>query len=74
MARLEAPVKKTDSRRHFTRGILKFDNASNKFIVKESGSQSSGNLAGLSSSNCLIVIPEDIINPDAGEEVTCIMI
>ncbi|MDR3610041.1 MAG: molybdopterin molybdotransferase MoeA [Ignavibacteriaceae bacterium] len=74
MARLESPVKKTDSRRHFTRGILKFDNASNKFTVKESGSQSSGNLAGLSSSNCLIVIPEDIINPDAGEEVTCIMI
>jgi molybdopterin molybdotransferase len=74
IARLEASIKKTDSKRHFIRGILNFDSVSNKFFVKESGHQSSGNLAGLGISNCLIVIPEDVLNPIAGEEVKCIMI
>jgi molybdopterin molybdotransferase len=74
IAMLETPVKKRDSKRHFIRGILKFDVLSKKFLVKVSGSQSSGNLAGLSNSNCLIVIPEEMINPPAGEEVECIII
>lgn len=74
IAILETLIKKKDPRRHFVRGVLKFDSASKKFTVHESGSQSSGNLAGLSDSNCLIVIPEDMINPPAGEEVECITI
>ena len=73
-ATLDTPIKKNDSKRHFIRGIIRFDSVSNKFVVKQSGSQSSGNLAGLSSSNCLIVIPEEMIDPPEGEEVTCIMI
>jgi molybdopterin molybdotransferase len=73
-ATLETQVKKRDSKRHFIRGIIRFDNISNKFLVKIMGPQSSGNLAGLSNSNCLIVLPEEMIDPQAGEEVSCIMI
>jgi molybdopterin molybdotransferase len=73
-ATLETPVKKKDSKRHFIRGIIRFDNISNNFVVKIMGPQSSGNLAGLSNSNCLIVLPEEMIDPQAGEEVSCIMI
>jgi molybdopterin molybdotransferase len=74
MAMLETPVKKGDSKRHFIRGILKYDALSKKFIVTVSGSQSSGNMAGLSNSNCLIVIPEEMISAPAGIEVECITI
>jgi molybdopterin molybdotransferase len=71
---LEMPIKKSDSKRHFIRGRIKFNTASKRYMVSATGSQSSGNLAGLSNSNCLIVIPEEIINPATGEEVECIMI
>ena len=74
LARLETPIKKTDSKRHFIRGILRFDNNLKKYFVDTAGSQSSGNLAGLSNANCLIVIPEDMINPWTGENVECITI
>jgi molybdopterin molybdotransferase len=74
IAMLETPIKKEDSKRHFIRGRLKSDAASNRYFVSVPGSQSSGNLAGLSNSNCLIVIPEEMTNPTTGEEVKCIMI
>ena len=74
IAMLETPIKKEDSKRQFIRGILKYDAPSKKFTVRISGSQSSGNMAGLSNSNCLIVIPEEMINPSAGKEVECIII
>jgi len=74
IAMLETPIKKEDSKRHFIRGKLKSDAASNRYFVSVPGSQSSGNLAGLSNSNCLIVIPEEMTNPAKGEEVECIMI
>jgi molybdopterin molybdotransferase len=73
-ALLETPIKKKDSKRHFIRGRLKFDAESKKYYVSVPGSQSSGNLAGLGNSNCLIVIPEEMTNPTAGEEVECIVI
>ena len=71
---LNTPIIKSDSKRHFVRGILKFDADSKKYLVSVPGSQSSGNLAGLGNSNCLIVIPEEMISPHAGEEVECIVI
>jgi len=71
---LNTPIIKSDSKRHFVRGILKFDSDSKKYLVSVPGSQSSGNLAGLGNSNCLIVIPEEMISPHAGEEVECIVI
>ena len=74
IAILETPIKKEDSKRHFIRGRLKSDAASNRYFVSVPGSQSSGNLAGLSNSNCIIVIPEEMTNPATGEEVECIII
>ena len=74
IAMLETPIKKEDSKRHFIRGRLKSDAASNRYFVSVPGSQSSGNLAGLSNSNCIIVIPEEMTNPATGEEVECIII
>ena len=74
IAMLETPVKKRDSKRHFIRGRLRFDAASKRYFVSVPDSQSSGNLAGLSNSNCLIVIPEEMINPPSREEVECIII
>jgi molybdopterin molybdotransferase len=71
---LETPIKKEDFKRHFIRGKLKLDIASKRYSVSIPSSQSSGNLAGLSDSNCLIVIPEEMINPTAGAKVECIII
>ncbi|MDR3667077.1 MAG: molybdopterin molybdotransferase MoeA, partial [Ignavibacteriaceae bacterium] len=73
-AKLEHMVKKEDSKRHFIRGMIKFDAKLKEFTVNVPGSQSSGNLAGLSDANCLIVIPEEMTNPGKGEDVECIMI
>ncbi len=53
---------------------MKYDSDAKKYYVHESGTRSSGNLAGLGISNCLIVIPENITNPEAGEIVECIKI
>jgi molybdopterin molybdotransferase len=74
MAKLETPIKKKDSKRNFVRGRLRYDSKINKFFVSVTGSQSSGNLAGLSYANCLIVVPEDKTDPETGEDVECIMI
>jgi molybdopterin molybdotransferase len=74
IAILETPIKKRDIKRHFIRGRLIYDASSKKYYVSVPGSQSSGNLAGLSNANCLIVIPEEMTNPAAGEEVECIII
>jgi molybdopterin molybdotransferase len=74
MAKLETPIMKGESKRYFVRGRLRYESKLNKFFVSVPGSQSSGNLAGLSYANCLIVIPEEKINPEAGEDVECIMI
>jgi molybdopterin biosynthesis enzyme len=43
------------------------------WYVTTKKSQSSGNLVGLSSSNCLVEIPEEILNPLEGTKVECIM-
>jgi molybdopterin molybdotransferase len=71
---LKSPLRKKDSKRHFVRGQMSYDSAAKKYYVQESGTRSSGNLAGLGMSNCLIVIPENITNPEAGDLVECIKI
>jgi molybdopterin molybdotransferase len=71
---LDFDIKKKDDRRYFLRGTIRYIPEVKIYFVKESGSRSSGNLAGLSNSNCLIVIPEEVINPPAGEKVECIII
>jgi molybdopterin molybdotransferase len=74
MATLETPITKGESKRYFIRGRLRYESKLNKLFVSVPGSQSSGNLAGLSYANCLIVIPEEKMNTNAGEDVECIMI
>lgn len=71
-AELEDDLKKDDSKRHFMRGFLTQNNEG-KFFVKKVGSQSSGNLAEMGKSNCLIIVEEERMNPRKGEVVECIM-
>ncbi|MEW5843391.1 MAG: gephyrin-like molybdotransferase Glp [Bacteroidota bacterium] len=73
-ALLDTPLKKKDLKRHFFRGILRYETESKKYFVSEAGHQSSGNISGLSMANCLIVVPEEILNPKIGDEVVCIEI
>ncbi len=73
IAVLEDDLKKEDSKRHFMRGILRYEN-DGKFHVKKMGSQSSGNLAEMGKANCLIIIEEDRTNPVKGEQVECMTI
>jgi molybdopterin molybdotransferase len=72
-ATIKNNYKKDDERLHFVKGFLEKDNTGNN-IVSIVGEQSSGNLAQLSKSNCLIIIEENRINTKAGEIVECIMI
>jgi molybdopterin molybdotransferase len=58
---------KSDAKRHFVRGI--FGNENGRIVVRSTGSQSSGVLSSLVRANCLIVIPEDVRNPSAGDMV-----
>lgn len=69
---LQNEIKKKDGKRHFALGILFKDN--NEWKVTSKFSQSSGNLVEMSRANCLIVLNEDLRNPQKGERVECIMI
>jgi molybdopterin biosynthesis enzyme len=71
-ARLLNDIRKKDNKRHFVKGNLTLDNGS--YNVTSLVSQSSGNLVGFSSSNCLIELEEDVFNPTKGDIVECIMI
>ena len=67
---LKNDIKKNDTKRHFVSGIIDV----NKNEVITHSSQSSGNLAGFSKSNCLVEINEKTLNPKNGDIVECIMI
>jgi molybdopterin molybdotransferase len=71
-AELENDCKKNDSKRHFLRGLMFYTR--DKLKVKLLPSQSSGNLVEMSQANCLIEIPEDVINPPKGIKLKCIKI
>lgn len=58
---------KSDAKRHFVRGV--FRNEDGRIIVRSTGSQSSGVLSSLLRANCLIVLPEEMRNPAAGDKV-----
>jgi molybdopterin molybdotransferase len=70
-AKLGNDIHKNDKKRHFIRGNIRKDN-SGMYLVTSKKSQSSGNLVGFSSSNCLIVIEEEKLSPKKGEIVNCI--
>lgn len=65
-------IKKRDGKKHFLRGILRSENG--RRLVSLAGKQSSDDLYGLSLSNCIIVIEEDMIDPKEGDVLECIMI
>lgn len=68
---LQDDLKKKDSKRHFSRGILYEENG--EWKVTSKFSQSSGNLVEMSRANCLIEIEEERRNPIKGEKVKCIL-
>lgn len=70
-AELENDIRKNDKKRHFIRGNIRKDVDGNYFVTSKL-SQSSGNLVGFSSSNCLIIVNEDTLNPRKGDIVECI--
>jgi len=60
-------LRKADAKRHFVRGI--FGTEKGRIVVRATGSQSSGVLSSLARANCLIIIPENVQNPAAGDQV-----
>ena len=71
-ATLQNDLKKKDSKRHFSRGILFEEN--DEWKVTSQFSQSSGNQVEMSRANCLIEIEEEKLHPKKGERVKCILI
>ena len=71
-AELGRDIKKNDSKLHFASGNISL--TENKFIAYPGKSSSSGNTAQMASSDCLIRIEENMINPLKGDQVHCILI
>ncbi|MEW6455463.1 MAG: gephyrin-like molybdotransferase Glp [Acidobacteriota bacterium] len=69
---LEEEIKKKGGRRHFLRGIIRFDG--DRAFVKTTGPQGSGILKSMVLANCLIVIPEDVKFIPHGEKIDCLLI
>jgi molybdopterin molybdotransferase len=57
-AALATPIRKSDSKRHFVRGVLSTA-ADGALAVATTGTQSSGAMSSMSRANCLIVLTED---------------
>jgi len=70
---LQNNLKKTDTKRHFMRGVLTMTD-DGTYEVSSKFSQSSGALVEMSKANCLIIIEEETINPQKGKTVKCMMI
>jgi len=66
-ARLETDFQKKDTKRHFTRGVVR--NEHGALVVRTTGTQSSGALTSMAKANCLLIVPEDRMEIHAGEEV-----
>lgn len=73
-ARLISELHKKDNKRHFIRGSIQKDSASNQYSVSLIGSQLSGNMVGMSKANCLIIFGEEKERITPGDFVECIMI
>ena len=70
-ARCTTPLKKSVGRTDFQRGICECD-AHGQWQVRSTGGQGSHLLSSMSQANCLIALPADGGNVDAGEQVTII--
>ena len=73
-AKATSIFKKKDSKRHFVRGNFLISDEHKSYTVSNNGSQSSGNMAGLSNSNCLVVLDEEKNTYEKGDLVECIKI
>lgn len=73
-ASLKQDIIKNEDRKFFIRGKYIINNESNGYTVECIGKQSSGDLAALSNSNCLIILDEGIRNYKKGESVRCMRI
>jgi molybdopterin molybdotransferase len=73
IAELAEAIFKKDNKKHFMRGFYKKDSDGNIFVNRV-GTQSSGNLAEMGKSNCLIIFDEDKIKLNKGDKVFCIPI
>lgn len=67
-------IKKKDNKRHFIRGRVKYQKDHHCYEVENILNQSSGNMAGLSASNCFLVLEEDRNIVQKGDWVECILI
>jgi molybdopterin molybdotransferase len=73
VAELTETLAKKDNKKHFMRGLFSKDSSGNIF-VKRVGTQSSGNLAEMGKSNCLIIFDEAKSRLNKGDKVFCIPI
>jgi len=73
-AELTEPITKSDGKRHFIRAVSFYDEIQNKTFAKLTKQHTSGNLYGLSKSNCLIEMPETVEIYNQGAIVKCIRI
>lgn len=67
-ATLTTPLKKSDEKRHFVRGVVERD-IDGTLRVSSTGSQSSGAMSSMSCANCLIVLTEHDRSKEIGEIV-----
>ncbi len=67
-------IMKSDNKRHFVRGLVKYNQANELYEILTDENQSSSNMAGLSKANALAVIEENCFDPRRGDIVECIMI
>lgn len=72
-AELSEDIKKNDGKLHFMRGLYSRDPKGN-VKVRRIGLQSSGNLAEMGKSNCLIIFDAEKSEMKTGEKVICIPI
>jgi len=71
-ARLTSPVTSPSGLRHFLRGALEY--ADGAYSVRPAEGQGSHQIFSLSSSNCLMVVQEDVTQLDAGSPVDVMML
>jgi molybdopterin molybdotransferase len=67
VARLTEPVTSPDGLRHYPRGALAYRDA--EYHVTPAEAQGSHHVFALASSNCLMIVPEDVTELAAGDQV-----
>jgi molybdopterin molybdotransferase len=66
--------KQDDGKKHFVTGYYSYDQNTKSYLVEKVKNRSSGNIANLGNSNCLIIVDENRTHVGKGEEVECIIL